>query len=97
MPWLAISASSTPLFHQQRRQSLGGLIDQDQVGITIRVRHIVSICCSPPDSSPAWRSRRLLRSRTSGSSRDAECQSPDPHGKPVRLIVAVTMLKVAGA
>ena len=39
--------------HDHRRQSLGRLVDDDQSRIAHHRARSVSICCSPPDSTPA--------------------------------------------
>ena len=48
---------SRHLLDDHRGQPSGRLVQQDERGLPIRVRAMVSICCSPPDICAADRSR----------------------------------------
>ena len=48
-------------FHDLGRQALGRLVDQHDLGLPSSERHMVSICCSPPDRLPARVPRRSFR------------------------------------
>jgi len=51
-PRLAISQRGGLHARPSAREALGWFIDHDEVQIPIRVPHIASIICSPPDNTP---------------------------------------------